>query len=103
MNSSFPMALSAGTSSSSSSSRPFTASKNASTFSLKIIKATKKINNSGKVEFSPLESGFVDVTAATAYIPCITDMVCEKWGADYKILGNDGLPIGDCSGTRGLL
>ncbi len=43
------------------------------------------------------------VTAASASVPRITDMVREKWGADYKLVGNDGLLIGDCSGTRGQI
>ena len=50
----------------------------------------------------PIEIGFFDINQATANVLHITEMVQAKWGHDYQILSNEGLPIGDSIGTRGI-
>lgn len=89
-----------GSSSASTSRRPFSSSKKA-TFSLKVTKATKSVCGNGKPVLVPSKSVYVEITPATANVPEITAMIQEKCGESYGLHGADGLPIMDCAGTRG--
>ena len=70
-------------------------------FSLKIVKATLSSNNSNKPEFTPLEVAYVQISSGTANIQYINDEVQRKWGSNFILVSNDGLPIVDTQGTRG--
>ncbi len=92
--------MASGSGSGSSNSGPF-AARSPQSANVKVIKAQKNTSSSGKVEFILDEVGYVEVTASTANVMSITEMVRRKWGQSYYLVGNDGLPIGDSSSTRG--
>lgn len=88
-------------SSSSSSNKTFSSSSKGASFTVKVTKAIRNLNSAGKAEFTPLEVGYLGISSSTANVYHISEMVKEKWGKDYTLVSNEGLPIGDSTGTRG--
>ena len=70
------------------------------TFSLKIVRANMKEGTS-KPEFMPLEVGYVEINSKTANINFIRDTIQDRWGKNYQVVSNEGLPILDSPATRG--
>uniref|UniRef100_A0A1X7UYK0 RING-type domain-containing protein n=1 Tax=Amphimedon queenslandica TaxID=400682 RepID=A0A1X7UYK0_AMPQE len=84
-------------------SRPIiTAKKTNDCATVKIIQASMKRLSTGKAEFAHQAQTFIDIRDDTANVTYPTSMVHRKWGNDYVIVTTDGLPIEDCSGTKGL-
>ncbi len=73
------------------------------TATVKITRASLTYNASGKSEFARLDQAFFDISEDNANVPYLTNAVHQKWGDEYKIVTNDGLPIEDSSGTTGRL
>lgn len=70
-------------------------------YNIKIVKADKFISESGKTDFAPIESMFIEVTSSNANIGNISSCVKKKWGDDYNVVTKDGLEICDSTATRG--
>ena len=69
----------------------------------KVVRADKKIGQGGKIEFIPHEVAYVELKPSTATVTYIQAYIQKMWGADYKIVSNDGLQIWDSAATRGNL
>ena len=67
---------------------------------VKIVKADKNITSAGKLEFTSRDQMYIDVMPSTANIDYVQSEVKAKWGADYFVVSNDGLRIGDSAATR---
>ena len=68
---------------------------------VKIIQASVRRLSNGKLEFSPQNQTFVDVTEATANLHYVSSAVQRKWGQEYTLVTSDGLKVDDSSGTKG--
>ena len=68
---------------------------------VKIVQASVRRLSSGKLEFSPQNQTFVDVTEATANLHYVSSAVQRKWGQEYTLVTSDGLKVDDSSGTKG--
>ena len=70
---------------------------------VKIVQALVKRLTSRKLEFSPQNQTFVDVTEATANVHYVSSAVQRKWGQEYTLVTSDGLKVDDSSGTKGKI
>ena len=51
----------------------------------------------------PMEGMYIALSATTANVAYLQEMVNEKWGAGYCLVSSDGLKIVDSPATRGKL
>ena len=80
----------AGPSSSGSAPLPrpfFSSCKRMQSVNVKVVQARMKKSQTGKVEFTPLNQMFVNVTESTANVGHITNVIQEKWGYDHVVAG----------------
>ena len=68
---------------------------------IKIIQASVRCLSSGKLEFSPQNQTFVDVTETTPILHYVSSAVQRKWGQEYTLVMSDGLKVDNSSGTKG--
>lgn len=80
----------------------FTAARKAQSTNVKIMQASIKRLNNGKLEFLPQNQTFVDVTETTANVHYVSSVIQRKWGPEYVLVTSDGLKLDDSSGTQGM-
>ena len=73
------------------------------TCSVRIAKADVRRLSNGKVELEKLEQTFIDLTDDTANVNYVNTVIQKKWGKEYVLCTNDGLPIEDGFGTQGII
>jgi hypothetical protein len=95
-----PAVALSGTESPNQSSLPCTSSNRTKKLLVKIVKATQK-GSASKPEFTPIEVGYVEITANTANVSYVNQCIQDKWGDGYCVVSNDGLPVVDDRGTQG--
>ena len=93
------------TGTSSSNSGPINCKGNFSGKSLsttvKVFRAIMSTTSSGKVEFKSVDVTYVEITPSNCNIEHVQSHIQSRWGEEYVVVSNDGLPIGDCPATRG--
>ena len=89
---------------SSSSSSPFfhsiIAPKRIPSFNLKVVKA-KMHRNGRKIEFQPVHQTFIELVDSTTNVEHILAIIRRRWGPDYILVTQDGLPLEDAPATQG--
>ncbi len=81
--------------------RSVTAPKRMASFSLKVVKATMCRQGKRKPEFQPISQTYLDLIDSTANLEHIHSIVQRRWGTEYTIVTNDGLPLEDSPATQG--
>lgn len=93
-----------GQQSSSSLPSPFfrsvIAPKRVPSFNLKVVKA-KMHRNGRKTEFQPIHQTFIELVDSTANVEHILAIIRRRWGPDYILVTQDGLPLEDAPATQG--
>ena len=81
--------------------RSVTASKRQLSFSLKVVKVTM-CRRKNKPEFQPVTQTFIDLVDSIANLEHILSIIQRRWGSEYIIVTNDGLPLEDSPATQGM-
>ena len=93
-----------GQSSPASSGSPFfrsvIAPKRAPSFNLKVVKA-KMFKNGRITDFQPIHQTFIELVDSTANVEHILAIIRRRWGPDYILVTQDGLPLEDAPATQG--
>lgn len=96
--------ISRGQSSATSSGSPLfrsvIAPKRVPSFNLKVVKA-KMFKNGRKTEFQPIHQTFIELVDSTANVEHILAIIRRRWGPDYILVTQDGLPLEDAPATQG--
>lgn len=85
---------------SSSGFRFVIAPKRAPSFNLKVIKA-KMFKSGKKIDFQPIHQTFIELVDSTANVEHILAIIRRRWGPDYMLVTQDGLPLEDAPATQG--
>ena len=86
----------------SSGFRSIIAPKRAPSFNLKVVKA-KMSKNGKKIDFQPIHQTFIELVDSTANVEHILAIIRRRWGSDYMLVTQDGLPLEDAPATQGDL
>lgn len=95
--------LSEASTSTAPASQLFTATRKTQSTNVKIVQASMKRLSGGKMDFTPQNQTFVDVTEATANLHYVSSAIERKWGPEYVLVTADGLKLDDSSGTQGMM
>ena len=82
-------------------STPQTSGNKYNSYNVKVVKAKKTINGSGKADFISLDNMFIEINSSNANSAYVKSCVQKQWGDDYIVVSKDGLEIGDSPATRG--
>ena len=72
-------------------------------YALKVIKAVPTQTRHKKIEFKEISQVHVDLEEDTASVEYVLRAVRNRWGPSYIIVTSDGLPIEECSSTKGII
>ena len=56
-----------------------------------------------KIDFQPIHQTFIELLDSTANVEHILAIIRRRWGSDYMLVTQDGLPLEDAPATQGDL
>ena len=80
-----------------------TAPKRVASFSLKVVKATMCRQGKRKAEFQPISQTYLELVESMVNLEHILGIIQKRWGIEYTLVTNDGLPLEDSPATQDLL